>query len=262
MQPEEAALRRWLVDEGLADEMLRVLVALGEMPEQENAISYLLEHFGQCTQPPLVNLKAPLEECLASFDVLEENRRLKNRVSELQSELKVTIDKIKASIPEGTLTVFNIAAYGVPDVDVSGGISDPFVRISLLDAELEDDDGVPLGREMDPVEFRDYCEKHRIAAQTSTIQNAENPKWPDEVLDIVLPAGTPRPPRVLVRIWDDDKGKSDDPLASLEVQLEPFGGKCEQLALKGRGDLPDVLIDFEYKMLEVDAATRARADVA
>ena len=60
-----------------------------------------------------------------------------------------------------------------------------------------------------------------------------------------------------MRVWDDDVTKSDDPLASLEVQLEPLGGKFEKLALKGRGDLPDILIDFEYKVLESGAgATR------
>ena len=82
--------------------------------------------------------------------------------------------------------------------------------------------------------------------------------WEGETLSIVLPSGTPRPPKVLVRVWDDDMSKSDDPLASSEVQLEPLGGKCEGLILKGRGGLSDVTINFEYKMIEpeVDEETK------
>ena len=86
--------------------------------------------------------------------------------------------------------------------------------------------------------------------KTSAIKDSANPSWPDEVLSIVLPAGTPRPPRVLVRVWDDDVSKSDDPIASAEVQLEPKGGSFEKLVLKGRDGLPDVTISFEYAMLE------------
>ena len=52
--------------------------------------------------------------------------------------------------------------------------------------------------------------------------------------------------RVLVRLWDDDVTKSDDPIASLEVQLDKGGGEVERLKLKGRGDLPDVEISFTY----------------
>ena len=105
------------------------------------------------------------------------------------------------------------------------------------------------------------CARDRLAAQTSVIQNDPNPKWPDEVLEIVLPAGTPRPPRVLVRVWDDDRSKSDDPIASAEVQLEPNAGKCEQLVLKGRDGLKDVLIDLEYKMVEPDTSILNRTTV-
>ena len=63
-----------------------------------------------------------------------------------------------------------------------------------------------------------------------------------------------------MRVWDDDQTKCDDPLASLEVQLEPNGGKVEKLALKGRGEFPDIVIDFEYKM--EDCAAREAVEVA
>ena len=250
------AFRHALASEGGFEELLRVLVALGENPKvsEADAMGFIMENFGNCTQPPLV--KARPGECVeakASYDLLQENIQLKERIAALKSSIKAVKEEMKARIPEGTLTVFGLAAYDIPDVDIKGGQSDPFVRVSLLDVpnldgpEDEDED---FGRTMDPIAFAEYCTKHRIAAQTGTVQNSVNPVWQDEVLEIVLPAGTPRPPRVLVRLWDDDVSKSDDPIASAEVQLEPNEGSFEKLALKGRGDLPDVLISFEYKMIE------------
>ena len=113
-------------------------------------------------------------------------------------------------------------------------------------------DTLKPGKEMDPHEFAAYCDRHRIAAQTSTVMNCTDPSWPEETLEIVMPAGTPRPPKVLVRVWDDDKN-ADDPIASAEIQLEAGGGKIEGYALKvrpGLGDLPDVMVDFEYAIAE------------
>ena len=62
-------------------------------------------------------------------------------------------------LPEGTLTVSGLAAFGVPDADDQrgSGISDPYVRVSLLDAPRPEADTtggsgglLVLGREMDP----------------------------------------------------------------------------------------------------------------
>ena len=253
-----AGFRRRLVDEGVVDELLPVLVALGETKTRvDDPVEFIAQNLGQGRFAPLEERRFPGMH-VTSHEVVQENLRLKSRVAELQAKLKAANDEIKARFPEGTLTVFGLAAYNVPDVDTIGRISDPFVRVSLLDAKLEtEDEDAQLGREMDPIAFRDHCDRYKIAAQTSAVQNSTDPTWPDEVLEIVLPAGTPRSPRVLVRVWDDDVTKSDDPLASLEVQLEPLGGKFEKLALKGRDDLPDILIDFEYKVLEPGAgATR------
>lgn len=271
MDDREASLRRSLVDGGAADEIVRTLVALAETPgAQQDPHKFILENFGQGLRKPLVSTPAPPESSSASstsghasYDILQENLRLKARVAELQAALKDTYAKIRAMIPEGTLTVYNIAAFGVPDVDSAAGSggSDPFVRVALLDPPQDDDDEVELGRAMDPIAFKEYCDRRKIAAQTSTVMNDVNPSWKDEVLEIVLPAGTPRPPRVLVRIWDDDMKKSDDPIASLEVQLEPLGGSFEKLALKGRSGLPDVMISFEYKMIEVAEGVKSLAQV-
>ena len=78
--------------------------------------------------------------------------------------------------------------------------------------------------------------------------------WEGEVLSIVLPAGTPRPPRVLVRIWDKDFTNANDPIASAEVQLEPLGGSFQKLTLTGRDGMSDVQIDFTYEMIEPEIA--------
>lgn len=248
LKESSEAFRNRLVQEGVVEEMLRALVTLGEKQvPADDAVSFLKENLFSGSLLPLYQRAKP-----SSYEVCQENAYLHERVADLKLELQITRDHLKAKLPEGTLTISKIAAFDVPDVDAVGGISDPFVRVSLLDVPNLDDDGdeVTLGRDMDPVLFAAYCEKHGIAAQTSAIKDSANPSWPDEVLSIVLPAGTPRPPRVLVRVWDDDVSKSDDPIASAEVQLEPKGGSFEKLVLKGRDGLPDVTISFEYAMLE------------
>ena len=258
-----AALRANLVDDGAADEIVRCLVALAEAPAEAKAdpVAFILEHFGAGTQPPLTKRNPPVATTLlTSYDVLEENTRLKSRVAALRAEVKEKRAQLKAHLPEGTLTVFNISASGVPDTDAVGGHSDPFVRVSLLDVpHLDDDDDDADYDKLDPIAFAEFCNQHGIAAQTSAIQNCANPSWEGEVLEVKLPSGTSRPPRVLVRMWDDDVTKSDDPLASLAVQLEPLGGSFEGLMLKGRGDLPDIPVNFEYKMVEVDPETKKLA---
>ena len=252
---EDREFREYLVKSGAVEEILRVLVGLGESSDKpDDSLPYVLEHLGRGTLPPLVSRTSGG----SSYEVVNENRYLRSRVADLKAEIKSTRTKLKSLLPEGTLMISKIAAYGVPDVDAKGGLSDPYVRVSLLDVpnlDEDDEDGeqVTLGREMDPAAFAEYCKRHGIAAQTSVVQNATDPVWEDEVLSIVLPAGTPRPPRVLVRVWDDDVSKSDDPLASAELQLEPLRGSFEKVTLHGRDGLPDIQVDFTYEMAECDA---------
>ena len=259
---EDLKFRDFIANDGAAEEILRVLVALIETKPADE-MAFVLENLGQGTLPPFTSPTA-VPSTMTSYEVLQENQALKKKFFAVKAELKQTRDKIKALIPEGTLTVTAIAAHGVPDVDAGNNISDPFVRISLLnvpnleeeDEETENNkswaDTLKPGKEMDPHEFAAYCDRHRIAAQTSTVMNCTDPSWPEETLEIVMPAGTPRPPKVLVRVWDDDKN-ADDPIASAEIQLEAGGGKIEGYALKvrpGLGDLPDVMVDFEYAIAE------------
>lgn len=163
-------------------------------------------------------------------------------------------EQVRAMLPEGVLTVRSLAAHGVPDADMKAGsgISDPYVRISLLDAprpDYEDEsDGLTLGDDMDPVAFREYCDLHQLAAQTATIMNDADPVWEGEVLQIRLPAGTSRSPKVLVRVWDEDETQADEPIGSTEVLLDPSGGSFSRLKLRGRDGLADFDIDFEYSL--------------
>lgn len=264
----EAAFRSSLVDSGTADELIRALVALGESgpprphfvdgdapgawrPSEADALPFLLEHFAQGKLPPLTTRTTSV----STYEAQSTNTYLKARLADLTAELKDTLTKLRETLPEGTLSVSNISAAGVPDADVRGGVSDPFVRISLLGAHNLDDEGEPSpggypGAAMDPLAFAAYCDRHGIAAQTSTAPNSTDPVWEGETLSIVLPAGTPRPPKVLVRVWDDDVTKSDEPLASAEVQLEPGEGACEGLVLAGRAGLPDVTISFTYAVAD------------
>ena len=112
---------------------------------------------------------------------------------------------------------------------------------------------------MDPMTFKEFCDRHGIAAQTSSIQNSTDPSWDGEVLEVVLPSGTPRPPRVLVRVWDDDVTKSDDPSRHSRCNSSQMEGALRTHA-QGEGDLPDIAINFEYKMIEVDAEAKRLAE--
>lgn len=246
---EATAFRKRLVESGAAEEMLRTMVGLGEasLPPPKGQ-PYVQSNIGQGTNPYV--MQPPRRAGPLSYELVQENKQLKDRVAELSAELSRTRKELKDKLPEGSLTISGIAAFGVPDVDEMGDISDPYVRVSVLDVPNLDDDGdVAPDDQADPNAFAAYCERHGIAAQTSVVKNSVNPSWPDETLSIVLPAGTPRPPKVLVRVWDHDWTNAHDPIASAEVQLEAGGGELDQLVCKGRGDLPDVTVNFTYTVV-------------
>ena len=178
-------------------------------------------------------------------------------------------DAAQGPAAKGTLTVSSLSAE-VPDADVTGGISDLYVTISLLDVpNLDDDDdestAPPDLRGMAPHDALAFCEKHRIVAQSSVVPNAANPVWQDEVLKLTLPAGTPRPPTVLVRLWDDDLTKRDEPLAAAEVPLEAGSGRVEKFPLPVaesrcvEEQAQPILISFDYEVA-LDAEARAAED--
>lgn len=232
--------RKELVETGVAEEMLRTMVGLvetqhvaGEPADPSAALEYVLRHFGQSKLPPVVKGKPFVHV----DDVVAENAALKKRVSDLRDELSAVRAELKAALPQGTLRFSSIAAFGVPDADTIGDVSDPYVQISLLDVpRSEDDEAISSGLEIDS----------RIAAKTTHKMNEVNPVWEGEELEIDLPAGMPRPPRVLVRVWDKDFNQASEPLASSELQLEKGGGEVDHLVLAGRAGLPDIEVSFVY----------------
>lgn len=102
--------------------------------------------------------------------------------------------------PAATLTIRAVKAFNVPDKDkkkASGG-SDPYLRFSLLE-----------------------CGDLDEVARTTVKPNEPNPTW-SESLTLELPRGSPRPPLLCVRLWDDDLHDADDPLATTDVRLVPL----------------------------------------
>ena len=95
-------------------------------------------------------------------------------------------------------------------------------------------------------------------ARTTTKPNDKNPVW-SEPLELQLPRGSPRPPLLMVRLWDDDRNDADDPLATTDVRLEPTSvtkgsssGKCEMgLVGIGRGNR-GVKVSFEWERVDDD----------
>ena len=235
----EASFRKELVGSGAADEIMRSFVGLleaphlaGQPPDSSAALEFVQQHFGKSKLAPVVKGR-PFTH---ADDVVAENEALKKRVSDLRGELKAIRDELKAVLPQGTLSISSIAAFGVPDSDAVGAISDPYVQVSLLDVPGDDDEEISAGRDM----------RSPIAARTTHVMNATNPVWEGEVLELLLPAGTPRPPRVLVRVWDKDFTQASEPLASTEMQLESGGGAVNHHVLAGRGGLPDIEVSFTY----------------
>ena len=127
--------------------------------------------------------------------------------------------------PAATLTINNIKAFGVPEGGDKGSGADPYLRFKLLE-----------------------CGDLDEAVRTSSQRNVKNPVWSKstdpnwEPLTLNLPRGSPRPPLLLIRLWDDDLNSEDDALAMTEVRLEPSAppksGKSSgkmQLELTGIG---------------------------
>ena len=232
--------RSSLVESGAAEEILRILVALSEEKKPEaDAVGYLTSQFGQGTMPPFAKALPghDLANAAASYEIVQENARLKQKHAELLDQFKKASAALKDALPEGTLQLSNLSAANVPDADVTGGISDPYLTILVLDVpNLDDDDDEstarPILRHMPPLEANAFGEKHSIMARTTVKGNSAHPVWEGEEFTLTLPAGTPRPPSILVRLWDDDVTKPDEPLAEAELQLDEDGGKVEKLVLK------------------------------
>ena len=137
--------------------------------------------------------------------------------------------------PAATLTLRRIKAFDVPDQDVWAGSkgSDTYLSFKLLE-----------------------CGDLDVGAKTPAEPNQKNPEW-SEVLTLELPRGSPRPPLLCVRLWDDDLHDADDPIATTDVRLVPTSeaagsarGVCEVklqgIGRKNRG----VKISFDWERVD------------
>ena len=125
---------------------------------------------------------------------------------------------------EAVLRLFAIKAWRVPSPD-RRDVSDPHVQFSLVGAAGEEGEGSPPPPPSQPPP--PPPQQPGEAAQgppqaghvtTAVLLNQVNPEW-DDVLELRLPAGTARPPRLRVRLWDQDQGEDDDLLAQADVEL-------------------------------------------
>merc|ERR1712060_480029 len=101
------------------------------------------------------------------------------------------------------LTLYDLQAYGVPNMDAKGGISrhgaDPYVCVTLLGTSM-------------------YSS---LSVQSGFIRNQVNPKWPDQLM-LPIPAaafGGGRVPQLKLTLFDKDWSKHDDFIAEAVVAL-------------------------------------------
>ena len=149
-----------------------------------------------------------------------------------------------------TLVLSGLTGEGVPDAEArkggaEGGAGDPYIRVSLLEAPLDDsaDDlhaqvllpplppphtrSLPSLRPRTAPSLRVLlwrlfgCSSPSLSAstQTSAIGDSAEPAWPDE-LRVQMQKGAPRPPLLKICLWDKefDANAAMDPLASCEVR--------------------------------------------
>ena len=98
-----------------------------------------------------------------------------------------------------------MAAFGVPDVDrrKGSGVSDPYVKFTLLDSSLR----VGAG------------DGDLRTVQTHAIEDATEPDWGELELTLRYPIDTPRPPLIRVELWDKDFQKRDELIAHSDFRL-------------------------------------------
>lgn len=130
------------------------------------------------------------------------------------------------------LTLKNLKVNNVPDMDVARGkdVSDPFVRIALLD-----DYGNVIADEV-----------------TTHLRNQRNPAWEQE-LTMPLPPHVTYPPTIVAEVWDKDWYKEDERIGKLKLGLEPLHtGRGRVLdavvPVKGKKSGKDMLFSCWYEM--------------
>jgi len=135
--------------------------------------------------------------------------------------------------PAATLQLSEVSALNVPtglDMRSARGskASDPYLKFLLLEVgDLEASTRLP------------------------TKPNESSPVW-SETVSLGLPRASARPPLINVRLWDDDAGDADDPIASSDVRLDGGGQVTVELPVrKGLVTNPKkVVVSFKYTIVE------------
>ena len=134
---------------------------------------------------------------------------------------KKSVTDDAAPSPAATLILSNCAVVGVPTAEERPDGGDVYVRASLVGVEAAPGDDPSAVSGAAPVE----------AADTPT-------SLPGAPLAVGLPAGSARPPRVLIELWDVDCNGGGAPLASAVLEgdaLSAKSGAIDGLALGDEG---------------------------
>ena len=147
--------------------------------------------------------------------------------------------------PAATLLLTAIEAKGLPISAVAKGkkakkkdrLSDPYLRFSLL-------------------EVGDLLEEARVPAQPGV----KDAKWDGVTLSVALPKGSPRPPLLSIRMWDDDLHEQDKALAKAEVRLSEAREGLVAAKLQGlKKVVKDVKVTFRFQIVEDGAGGEEEA---
>ena len=221
-QADAALFRKFLVEHGSAEEIIKVLVSHYEgasgsptlLPaELTAALGTQVAPSGKFPMalPELVKGRAA---AATASSLHAENSELKSKVAQLSDTL---VPKLDAAHESGlcehlTVTLTEIHVANVPDMDPGASKSDPFLRVSVAGPQPQ-------------LEWM---------AQTGPSANAERVvRWEGEELSLTVPVpawspancidkvltGAPSTLALRVTLWDDDLTNPDDYMGTLNVDL-------------------------------------------
>ena len=271
---DDRELRRDLVNSGAAEEIVKVLASYGEsmwgLPERSSAstLSADLDHRMEALSTEdsakgyfSSGLAEVTQGCtipLLAAALSAENGSLRNRVSELEEALASRTTELlaKGYVEMVCLSISEIKALGIPDMDAGASLSDPFLEFSVEGPERT-------------LEY---------AVRTAAKSNAEGEVEWDDSLELRFPL--PKDGEELsvrITLWDDDLGNADDFMGrndDVDLEQGSSGGREEDVLLKPSGSvriregsgLVPTKVSFTWSLLklgfEVPPEPKPRAEPA
>jgi len=205
-----------------------MLVGLEESPSKPaDPVAFFKDMFAKDELPPLLQKRRDDAQ-----EVVDDNARLHAQVAALTEQFDQLTKKLHEKYPASILTISNISASGVPDMDATRGslISDPYVKFTLLEVSGDAEE---------------------LQKRTNFVPNSANPVWED-VVELKLPAGSPRPPLIFARVWDNDVTKEDEAIASDEIRLTAGEEGTVEVPLKGNNE--GVTLSFTFTIVAAEEA--------